>query len=489
MFVAHAALGRGTSLSDERDHEQRARNDEHAAAANAGDRDAAGIYLKENLQYLTSMARWLAGNTMDPDDLASECIANLLALWKRGKGPTAQPNAYLIRSMRNRLIDERRSPRSRVLGLSETEHQLPPQHLATRRIDLHREFQYVQDALLSLPDDQQRVLRATVIDGRKPAELSAELNRSPSAIYSLNHRAKASLRRATLQQVLSDGASRECRHAAARLPDTIAGSPDDVADLRATEHQRSCDRCRAAWARFSSMAALGILALLVAGNTVLQTTPANASEKLTASRWRVPGSRQAWAVAAIAAGSALVVGIGLWVWSSTPVQAPAPSANQSFAPPTTADADAGVDRGLRFRVPGVDLDAPVGEVLETDGEITPPSHDAVYLVKNRGVGLADADQGTVYVVAHSLPGERPAPGNALVNQSEHRSAVNFGDVVNVGNRTYEVTGTQVVTTHSLPTRSDIWDDIPRRLVIITSLQPADGTEPTESLVITAALQS
>lgn len=265
-------------MNEDQKHELRLVNDECAAAANAGDRDAAGKYLRLNLAYLSSMARWLARGAMEPDDLAAETITSLLAVWSQGKGPISNPNAYLIRSMRNRVIDERRSPRSRVQGISESEEELPPDQMITRDIDLHREYGYVRQALVSLPDDQQQVLRATIIDGRKPAELEGELGRSASAIYSLSHRAKAGLRRATLRVVLTDDAPERCRHAADRLPETIAGDVDDATDSVGMEHIRSCARCRGAWSRFSGMATLGIGTLLVAGNAVGGAAPAQASE-------------------------------------------------------------------------------------------------------------------------------------------------------------------------------------------------------------------
>lgn len=472
-------------MTGEVEQHQPSSNDEYAASANRGDSAAAARYLQDNLQYLTSMARWLAANTMDHDDLVAECIAKLLALWKQGKGPTAHPNSYVIASMRNRLIDERRSPRSKVLRLADVEDQLPPEELASRRVDLHREFGFVRDALASLPEDQQRVLKATVIDGRKPAELTEELARSASAIYSLNHRAKTSLRRATLQQVLMDGAPDECRHAAARLPDSIANSPDDVADTRATAHQQSCERCRAAWARFSSMSTLGVLVLLVVGRAVLDPSTAQAVENDLASRTRRSLSQRNRAVLVGAAGTAIIAAVGLWAALSPIGGAEPPSAESTLG--QLASPTAIPEVGENLRVPSVGLDVPIRLVSEVDGTITPPGIDAVYLVSNRGVGLDRADQGTIYLAMHSLPGARNAPGNALVDVPNGRAALEDGAHIDVGTRRYEVTRTEIVDIDELPTRADVWLNSPGRLVIITSLQREDGARPTENVVITAKL--
>lgn len=301
--------------------EERAAADEHAVAANAGDVAAAGAYLERNLPYLSSIARWLARDTLgavDPDDLAAEAIANLLTLWSQGRGPLSNPNAYLIRSMRNRIIDAHRSPRSRVQGLSDAESELPPEYMITRDIDLHREYGYVRQALSSLPQDQQTVLRATVIEGRKPAELEHELGRPASAIHALAHRARVGLRRATLRIVLTEDAPEECRRAAGRLPKTITMDVDESPDSAGMSHIRTCERCRAAWGRFGGMSTLGLVSLLVAGNVLGGGGTAEASEddgirpeSRTASRMRPrPRGRDAvtvWAsVGGIAAGIVLL---------------------------------------------------------------------------------------------------------------------------------------------------------------------------------------
>lgn len=476
------------------DEARRARNDAFAAAANAGDREAAGDYLRENLPYLTSMARWLAGGTLDPDDLTADCIANLLALWARGDGPTTHPNAYLIRAMRNRLIDERRSPRSRVVGITDHEMELPPEHLESREIDLHRELGFVRTALKSLPEDQQRVLTATVVEGRKPAELTGELNRSASAIYSLSHRAKANLRRATLQTVLLEDAPEECRSAAGRLPETVAADPDEAGDVVGTRHQRSCRRCRERWTRFSGMATLGLLTLLVVGNTVAAPAPAQAVEQPAARGTRALAKRGRLhpavvaTLGAVVAAAAITAVVLLSLRPVAPERALAPSASPTPVAATALPAAGAVDDiGERFRIPSIGLDVPVGTVSEVDGQITPPGFSAVYLVSNRGVALSEAETGTVYVVAHSRPGAAEAPGDALIDLDRAAATVDRGALVEIGDRRYEVSESTIVSEVDLPASDSLWDAVPGRLVIVTSLQNADGTPAVDNLVLVAQL--
>lgn len=260
-----------------------AEDDRLSAAANAGDRAAAGMFLLRNQRMLLTTARRLATSGIDPDDLLADALVGLLSLWKSGTGPKEKAGAYVIRSMRNRMIDEFRSPRSRVLPLVDTEDNLPTVMQDTRHIELDTEYRRVRTALLLLPDDQQQVLRATIIDGRKPAELEDELGRPASSIYALSLRARKGLRRAMLRVILEeDDPPAECRHAATRLPPVVTEDVDDAADSTGMEHIRDCPRCRAAWGRFGTTATLlGVATVLLIGNIVLGPTSAEASEEPT----------------------------------------------------------------------------------------------------------------------------------------------------------------------------------------------------------------
>lgn len=258
---------------------ERIEDDRLAEAANRGDRAAAGEYLTRNLPLLSGMARRLSTDALDPDDLLAEALVNLLAKWSAGTGPASGANAYVIRSMRNRVVDELRSPRSRVLPLPEDEQLMPVQEPSTRAADLHREYSIVATALGTLPEDQRRALWATVVEGRKPADLAAELERPASAVYALSRRARVGLRRAALRVVLEEGAPESCRGSAARLPETIPQTLDEAADSAGMAHIRTCERCRAAWTRFSAMAsALGVCSVLVAGSVAVPTATALAAE-------------------------------------------------------------------------------------------------------------------------------------------------------------------------------------------------------------------
>jgi len=156
----------------------------------------------------------------------------------------------------------------------------------------------------------------------------------------------------------------------------------------------------------------------------------------------------------------------------------APSAEASRADP---------DIDERFSVPSVGLDVPLGALDAVDGVIVPPGFTSAYAVRNRGVPLADAATGTVYVVMHSVRGGGVAPGNFLIDVDEGRSALSAGAEITVGSHSYRVTGSSIVGKGELASTGSLWESVPGRLVVITCLQKPDGSPSVDNAVITATL--
>lgn len=252
-----------------------------ARAARRGDREAAAVFFARHRSYLMAAARSIAGTRLDPEDLLSAALVQLLGQWDRGIGPDSNATAYVIRSMRNAAIDESRSPRSRVDTFGDIE-DTDPVHAARddpryQRAELHEEFAIVRRALERLPIDQRLVLRETVVHGRKPADVAVDAQRSAAAVSSLAARARRGLRRAVLIELLAAGGA-ECRANADTLPEAVAASPEAHREgERGLAHVRTCPRCRANWSRFAALSsALGILPLLVLSDWTLGAAPASA---------------------------------------------------------------------------------------------------------------------------------------------------------------------------------------------------------------------
>ncbi len=146
------------------------------------------------------------------------------------------------------------------------------------------------------------------------------------------------------------------------------------------------------------------------------------------------------------------------------------------------------DTGQRFAVPSVGLNVPLGSLNEVDNTITPPGFTSAYMVRNMGTGIDSPEKGTMYVVTHSLRGGGRAPGNYLADSRTQSSAVKSGAVITVGKLTYRVTTSQTVSKKALPATATVWTNTANRLVVITCLEPADGSPSTDNLIIFATLQ-
>lgn len=245
------------------------------ARAAGGDRDAAGEYFAHTLPALTITSKRIAGTSHDADDLLGEALLVVLAKWSEGTGPTDNVPAYIAQTMRNRIRDDFRSPRSKVAALDVVEEPASRADPRIRELEIESELAVVRRALGELPEDQQRVLVATVLEGMKPRDLEEHLARPAAAIYSLSRRARGNLRRTTLRLLLEENARPECVAAAQLLPETVGDTPEDTKANRSTEHYRTCPYCRRSWRRFAGLATLGVLP--IAGAVAL-AGPAGSAE-------------------------------------------------------------------------------------------------------------------------------------------------------------------------------------------------------------------
>jgi RNA polymerase sigma factor (sigma-70 family) len=262
------------------DDERRAVSAALVVRAAGGDRRAAGEYFALHLPRLAAISRKVASSPDDAGDLLGDALLIVLSKWAAGNGPTENVTAYIAQIMRNRVLDEQRSPRSKVRHLEPTEDPPAYEDSRVRLIELGPQIALVRRAMAELPPDHQLVLRATVLEGYKPGDLEDRLSRPVSAIYSLSRRAKANLRRTMLRLMLQDGARAA---AAKRLPELIGDSPETTSGGRSAPHFRTCRRCRRVWAAFGSLATLGVVPLVVVGD-ILGASPAAASSDDTDER-------------------------------------------------------------------------------------------------------------------------------------------------------------------------------------------------------------
>ena len=142
--------------------------------------------------------------------------------------------------------------------------------------------------------------------------------------------------------------------------------------------------------------------------------------------------------------------------------------------------------GEGFIIASVGLNVPLGSVNDVYGVMDPPNFTSAFLIRNRGVGLDNASQGTVYIIAHSTR-FGTAPGNLL--QSNEHSLVKEGDMIQVNGLNYRVTGWQTSPQDQLGNVQELWANTPGMLVFITCVLRNDREAPTDNLIITGQLVS
>ncbi|PIO50407.1 hypothetical protein BV502_08665 [Leucobacter sp. OAMLP11] len=286
------------------------------ARASRGDRAAAGAYLAQHLPALHRSARRIAGRRMDPDDLLADAVEGLLVRWADGGEEIASPRGYILASMRNRVINEARSPRSRStgLGFGVGFDRDDPSALGTdEAIELERELTWLRLALVRLSAAHRSALQDGAVPTGEPVAGVPDARdgdgRSADARQSLRARARRALRRAYLQVVLEEGAAPDCHAAIARLPTRVGDDADATGD--APEHFRSCERCRRRWLVFASLA--GGLGIAGAIAVPAGSAPAQAHAPGSAGTFGTVGSGRgagAGSGGIIASGAALI-GIGI----------------------------------------------------------------------------------------------------------------------------------------------------------------------------------
>ncbi len=327
------------------------------AEAAAGNMRAASEYLSRHVRMLEGMSRRIGSNVLDAEDLLSDAVMGLLRKWLDGTGPTEAVNAYLIRSMRNRVIDELRSPRSRETSL---ELMNPPTDDGDfERVERRSDLSVVRAAIMLLPEDQRTVLLESEVNGRAPRDLVSTLGRSAPAISSLLRRAKMNLRTTILRSHLDEQGpptSDECEHVLQALPFS-ARTPEEVAS-HYQRHGRECERCARGVATFGVTIA-GLLSALVLVAIDPRVTPVAAADAP-----REPGAEKAarapWGASRrvmLAAGAAAVVAGGIIVASTivtplmtSPGSSPLQGVNASGTPTTSGVLGNTLDIGFHVAV-------------------------------------------------------------------------------------------------------------------------------------------
>lgn len=239
------------------------------AAVRSGEVGAyAELYRRHRVEALR-LARRLGG-AHDPDDIAQEAFLKVLKSILRGGGPQEGFVRYLMRVVRNEAVD--RARRDREHTVEDIELAAPGSFVASDGVDELFDSRFVRSAYAGLPEEWQRILWLTEVEGQTPRALASQLGRSPNAISQLSRRAREGLRVAWLEAHVDQGTARpECRSTAKLLGAYERGRLGASRAEEIEEHLRGCMRCSAALAELRELsgALRGVLLPVVLGAPLL----------------------------------------------------------------------------------------------------------------------------------------------------------------------------------------------------------------------------
>lgn len=213
------------------------------AAVRAGDAEAFGALYERHVDAARRLARSLASDGVDPDDLVSDAFAQVLAILQRGGGPECAFRAYLLTTLRHEH-GERRRGLSRVRptdDLDALDSDVPFEDPAIVSFDQAAAAR----AFGSLPERWQVVLWHTEVERERATDVARLLGMTPASVSALAYRAREGLRQAYLAHHLGAGEDERCTRARALLSAYVRGGTSRR-DGRAVEgHLEECRPCTA----------------------------------------------------------------------------------------------------------------------------------------------------------------------------------------------------------------------------------------------------
>lgn len=233
-------------------------------AVRAGDQHAFDVVYRRHRPAVERLARRLARNTADADDIVSEVFAATLRATLAGRGPTDDAGPYLLRSVRNTAtsMNTRGDGRRTTTIADDDLTRLAP----TTAPDEHDDE--VGEAFRDLPERFRHVLWSTEIEGASPAELATG-DTDPGAVASLSHRARCALRRSYLSvSTRRRCVDPACRSTRSAMPAVVLGGAAASTVARVDRHVVSCADCAAVFDEMHLLAermpARSLLAVVVA---------------------------------------------------------------------------------------------------------------------------------------------------------------------------------------------------------------------------------
>lgn len=232
-------------------------------AVRGGDNDAFGALYSRHVAAVRRLARRMARDQFEADDIVSDVFANTLRAIRRGRGPRDDAQAYLLRSVRHtagKLRSRKDTGRSEPVPIDRLDRAVDG--------DVHLRSD-IEIALTHLPERHRDVLWATCVEGRPASEVAAAGGLDSSCVTSLALRARRALGRSyLLQRTTRPEPTDQCHRLRSTMPGCLR---DEVSASTATavyDHVDACEPCREVFDEMGdldrSMCSVTMIGLLIA---------------------------------------------------------------------------------------------------------------------------------------------------------------------------------------------------------------------------------
>lgn len=150
---------------------------------------------RASLDELVPIAASLGRGTLEGEDLVAEAFERVIRQWSVGRGPRSGVHGYVLNSIRNRVIDERRSPRSAVVDIPEGYSGHSTIGNPERELELKEMRSALHAALDQLPETSREVIIEACVRERKVSEIAEDLETTSGIVSQRIYRAKRTLRK------------------------------------------------------------------------------------------------------------------------------------------------------------------------------------------------------------------------------------------------------------------------------------------------------
>lgn len=188
------------------------------------------------------LARGIAADHSEAEDITAETFFRVLRAIKRGKGPNDNVRGYLLTVARRVAWEWKGASHDVPVSDDELTSRAGVSEFNASRTAEHT---LITRAFTSLPERWRTVLWQTEVEGEQPAAVGPKFGLSANATAALARRARQGLRAAYLQAHLATNKGAVgCRSVLEKLGSYTAGSVTGAEASRISAHLSACSGCR-----------------------------------------------------------------------------------------------------------------------------------------------------------------------------------------------------------------------------------------------------